>query len=413
MRVAHILRKYDPTEWGGVETAVLQLIKGLRNQGVDSVVYAPALARSHDGDDPFAQASFIVRRYASTLPVVGISDNERSRRVAVGGNILSINLLVQLIEADVDVFHTHTLNRIGGSVRFVSKLQTKPYVVSIHGGYLDIPPQVASDLRARGARGFDWGKPFGVLVGSRRVVQDASAVFTVNPKETELLKAKYPSLVVETMPQGVDPVPFSRPCADRASKRFQISPANKVLLSVGRIHSVKNQVFLVDALQSLRERVPNALLVIVGGVTDESYAAQLRQRVAQTGLQAHVRILAPLSPGDDGLVGLYQRADLFVMPSTAEPLGLVFIEAVMAQTPFLGSNTAGAKHVVAVSEGGEVFEIGDEAAFVDAAERLLRAPPSAQERARARARVIERFSPDAVARRHLTHYERVLRKIVR
>ena len=36
MRVAHILRKYNPAEWGGTETARRQVIDGLRGHGVDT-----------------------------------------------------------------------------------------------------------------------------------------------------------------------------------------------------------------------------------------------------------------------------------------------------------------------------------------------------------------------------------------
>ena len=39
MRIVHLLRKYDPAEWGGTETAIQQLTAGLADQGVESVVY--------------------------------------------------------------------------------------------------------------------------------------------------------------------------------------------------------------------------------------------------------------------------------------------------------------------------------------------------------------------------------------
>src|SRR5512140_1443610 len=43
MRVIHLLRKYDPAEWGGTETAVQRLCEGLRQQGVCPVMYCPYL----------------------------------------------------------------------------------------------------------------------------------------------------------------------------------------------------------------------------------------------------------------------------------------------------------------------------------------------------------------------------------
>ena len=38
MRIAHLLRKYNPAEWGGTETVIHQLSDGLRRLGVGSVV---------------------------------------------------------------------------------------------------------------------------------------------------------------------------------------------------------------------------------------------------------------------------------------------------------------------------------------------------------------------------------------
>jgi hypothetical protein len=41
MRVAHLLRKYNPSEWGGTESVMLQLTAELAKLGIESVVYAP------------------------------------------------------------------------------------------------------------------------------------------------------------------------------------------------------------------------------------------------------------------------------------------------------------------------------------------------------------------------------------
>src|SRR6185503_15961242 len=44
LRVAHILRKCNPAEWGGTETAIQRIVSGLRKHNVKSVVYCPHLA---------------------------------------------------------------------------------------------------------------------------------------------------------------------------------------------------------------------------------------------------------------------------------------------------------------------------------------------------------------------------------
>jgi hypothetical protein len=81
MRIAHLLRKYNPAEWGGTETVIHQTTSGLRRQGVDSIVYCPALAGGTSGSavelkdahgrdaratmvrDPLAEAGCLVKRF--------------------------------------------------------------------------------------------------------------------------------------------------------------------------------------------------------------------------------------------------------------------------------------------------------------------------------------------------------------
>src|SRR5262245_26528062 len=92
MRVAHLLRKYDPAEWGGTETVIHQLFDGLRGQGVESVVYCPRLPQLTAGD-PLAEAGCQVERFHACVPVWGLTAEERRQMVAVGGNLMSFDLL--------------------------------------------------------------------------------------------------------------------------------------------------------------------------------------------------------------------------------------------------------------------------------------------------------------------------------
>ena len=56
MRVVHLLRKYNPAEWGGTETAIHRLFDGLRRLDVSSVVYAPRIKENARVADPLVDA---------------------------------------------------------------------------------------------------------------------------------------------------------------------------------------------------------------------------------------------------------------------------------------------------------------------------------------------------------------------
>src|SRR5690606_36251059 len=104
----------------------------------------------------------------------------------------------------LDLMHSHVLGRLGGVARSVARARGLPYVVTIHGGYLDLPTQVSEALARPLEGGFEYGKLFGVLLGARRVLRDASAVLTCNPREAELLQAHLPGQRIVNMPHGID-----------------------------------------------------------------------------------------------------------------------------------------------------------------------------------------------------------------
>src|SRR3954464_2229416 len=114
MRTVHLLRKYEPAQWGGTETAIQRLFAGLRAHEVESVVYCPANQETIT-KDPLAADGHEIERFNAFLPVLGISSRRRRQMVSVGGNIMSLDLLPRLLrEKNISIVHTHALGRVGG-----------------------------------------------------------------------------------------------------------------------------------------------------------------------------------------------------------------------------------------------------------------------------------------------------------
>src|ERR1700704_5367837 len=89
MRAIHLLRKYDPAQWGGTETAVQRLFAGLREHDVESVVYCPSIKRTVE-KDPLAVAGHRIERFNAFVPIAGISSQRKRQIVSVGGNLMSL-----------------------------------------------------------------------------------------------------------------------------------------------------------------------------------------------------------------------------------------------------------------------------------------------------------------------------------
>lgn len=411
MRIAHLLRKYNPAEWGGTETVIHQLFDGLRAQGAESVVYCPRLVENngltgratngHAVRDPLAEAGCLVNRFNACVPIWGISNDQRRQMVAVGGNLMSFDLLRSLWSAPrLSIIHSHALGRVGGIGLTVARRRKIPFVVTVHGGVYDLPDGLKKSLNTTTARGFEWGKPFGLLLGARRVLQDADAILTCNQREAELIRQKHPDRRVLVQPHGVPAKVYETDRRGDAQAAFPEIVGRDMLLSVGRIDPVKNQGWLVEQMPALLRRQPKALLVLAGACTDEAYGRALDARIAELGLGDAVLLTGKLPPADPRLIGLMQAARVALLPSISETFGLVILEAWAAGTPAISSRTSGASALIEEDKTGWLFDLGKPEAFHATLDRVLTDRAAVEPiTAAARARVIADYDTRVLAAR--------------
>jgi alpha-maltose-1-phosphate synthase len=370
MHVAHLLRKYNPAEWGGTETVIQQLFDGLRRRGVDSVVYCPALDATQS-NDPLADAGCEVKRFRACVPVIGISPEQRRQMIAVGGNLLSFDLLQMLwTDQRCAVIHSHTLGRIGGVGLTMARRKKLPFVLTIHGGVYDLPESMRKAFSAP-MKGWEWGKAFGMLVRARHVLNEADAVITCNPREAQLIQERHPQRRVMVQPHGVPARIYNVDHRQSALAAFPMLERHNVVLSLGRIDPVKNQAWLVRQLPELLRRHPSILLVLAGACTDEAYGRSLEQQVRELGLENHVVITGKLPPADPRLIGLLQLARVCVLQSISETFGMVILEAWAAGTPAISSRTSGPCALIEHGRNGCLFDLERPETFHEAIDAVL------------------------------------------
>lgn len=371
MRVAHILRKYIPQEWGGTETALQGLAGGLAAHGARSLIYSPE-AGPLPASDPLAAIGCEHRRYRACVPVWGLSEDARKQMLAVGGNILSFDLPGMLArEPAIDAIHTHVLGRIGGIAGAAARRRQIPFVVSIHGGFLDIPASVREQLAAPSQGGFEWGRVFGWWWRARHVVAEADAVLTCNRREADLLRERNPEQLIIVQPHGVDTQLFRTDHREAARRAFPQIVDRDVLLIVARVDPTKNQLWVVREMARIRERHPRALLVLAGACTNAAYGSEVRRQIEQLGLDGHVLLTGGLPPGDDRVVGLLQEARVKILPSLAETFGLVILEAWAAGSPVIATATSGSRELIRDGETGCFFDLEKPEQFHATLDRVL------------------------------------------
>lgn len=171
-------------------------------------------------------------------------------------------------------------------------------------------------------------------------------------------------------------------------------PAATRLVCVGRLCEQKGQLLLVEAAQRVLQSGVALELVLAG---DGEMRAEVQSRVDELGLREHVRITGWISSAQVRDEMLAARA--LVLPSFAEGLPVVIMEAMALRRPVISTFVAGIPELVRDGEAGWLFPAGDVQALADAMLACLATPPETLARmgSAARERVLGRHDADTEA----------------
>ena len=406
MKAIQVPRRFVREEWGGTETVILETAKRLPDFGVEAGVVCPNALASNDEE---VIEGVSVRRFPYFYPYWGLGREAIGRLNRKGGNLFSFPLLRHLrAEPDLGLIHLHTGKRLGGICRHVARQRGIPYVISVHGGVIDVPKSEA-DTWTNPTRGtIEWGKVLGFWYGSRRVFDDAAAILCVDYEETAKMAARYPGKRVLHLPNGVDPQRFAGGDRARFRARFGLAEDTTMLLNVSRIDHQKNQQLAVDILARLLAEDKPVHLVLIGPVTNPAYHDELQKTISSQGLADRVTIIPGLPPGDPLLADAYQAADAFLLTSLHEPFGIVILEAWAAGCPVVTTSVGGIPHFTLDGEDALRFPTGDAAGGARQVSRLMADPASARCLAeRGRQKAVETYSWGRITGQLAALYEEV------
>ncbi|ADQ84985.1 glycosyltransferase family 4 protein [Methylovorus sp. MP688] len=146
-------------------------------------------------------------------------------------------------------------------------------------------------------------------------------------------------------------------------------PQRSRLVCVGRICEQKGQLLLIQATYLVKEMGLDFELVLAG---DGEMRAIVEQQIAKLGLQEQVKITGWIS-GDQVREEIL-NASALVLPSFAEGLPVVIMEALALKRPVLTTYVAGIPELVVHHENGWLFPAGDVYALRDAIVDFLNTP---------------------------------------
>jgi glycosyltransferase involved in cell wall biosynthesis len=175
---------------------------------------------------------------------------------------------------------------------------------------------------------------------------------------------------------GVEPLEFV--------PRVHRGPGRRLLFT-GRLAGVKGVPILLEALVRLRDEHPGIELVLAGDGPDRALLEAEAQRL---GIADRVRFLGYQS--SDKVRSLLQETDVFVLPSFAEGVPVVLMEAMASGVPVVSTRVAGVAELVDHGISGFVVPPGDVGELAGAIEALLADPELRTRFGAAGRRTIER-----------------------
>ena len=158
--------------------------------------------------------------------------------------------------------------------------------------------------------------------------------------------------------------------------QFDSSPVSTTaattrLVCVGRLCEQKGQLLLLDAAKIVIDRGQALTLVLAG---DGELRQAIERRIEALGLGEHVGITGWIDSERVRAEMLAARA--LVLPSFAEGLPVVIMEAMALRRPVLSTFVAGIVELVRPGVDGWLVPAGDVQALADAIEECLATPPS-------------------------------------
>jgi glycosyltransferase involved in cell wall biosynthesis len=166
---------------------------------------------------------------------------------------------------------------------------------------------------------------------------------------------------------GVDPLQFT-PSLPRTDPARQGRPVTR-LLSVGRLTPAKGQLLLVQACATLHQAGIRFALTIVGDGPDR---VRLMQAVADSGLGEMIQLTGSLNTCE--VRDQMARADVFVLPSLAEGIPVVLMEAMACAVPCVTCPVNGIPELVVNDRNGLLVTPGDVDSLAAALRRLIEDP---------------------------------------
>jgi glycosyltransferase involved in cell wall biosynthesis len=341
MRILQVLTYYRP-HISGLTIYVERLARGLVRAG--------------------HEVTLLTSQYDSSLPLHEERDGVQivrapvKLRISKGVIMPTFGNLARGLMRNHDVVHMHLPQFDGAGLAINTRLYHKPAVLTYHCD-IQLPPGLLNYIANPVIHGADH------IAG---YLSDRLVAYTDDYAKHSPFLSRYLNKL-KVIPPPVEIEIPTQQCVAEFAQKWQIN-TRPVIGMVARLATEKGVEVLVDALEIVRQTIPEARVLFAGPyqhvLGEEQYAQRLQPRFEKVG--PHWTFTGSLHGQE--LAALYANCDVTVLPSlnSTESFGLVQVESMLCGTPSICSNLPGVRVSVQTTGMGLVVPIGDAPALAQA-----------------------------------------------
>ena len=353
MRVLHVIASVADIR-GGPSRAVLDMVKALRDEGIDAEIATTNDAGPDLLDVPLNQ----LVQYQS-VPVYFFSRFSPSIH-AVREFAFSSPLAVWLWQHldDYDLVHIHALFSMPCTLTMLlARLKNIPYVVAPHGLLCHWSLQQSAQRKSAYLN-----------IVERANLNHSAGLHLNSQLEHQELAALNLTANLFVLSHGLHP-PDSVPDArQKLRTMLKLAPDEPIVLFLSRLHPKKGLDVLIAALAQLRHR---RFTLVIAGSGDPAYEVEIDRLLQETKLGDRT-LRVGFVEGETKNICL-QGADLFVLTSHSENFGVVVLEALASRLPVVLTPGVALSDLINTHQLGAVAEL-DVGAIAKSIEHLLNNP---------------------------------------
>ena len=231
----------------------------------------------------------------------------------------------------------------------------------------------------------------------RSIWGNASRVVACSEGLRDLARETATDVKVDVIPDGLDLSRFEPTPRDPCPKKVRI-------LTIGRLIPRKGFQFLIRALPQIVEKAAHGFEIEIVG--DGPYQKELLKLAAALDVAAHIRFAGSVPYAE--LPQKYRDADIFILPSLAEGMPLVVLEAMGTGLPIAASRVQGIEELVAEDVNGALFEPGDADGLARSLVKLINAGKARVEMGKASVERVKPYDWKHIAEAYLDLYADIL-----